>query len=85
VGNGPATAVPTKVSSVPSNASGTGTPVAEISTVLTVEDVQFSQVDGLSRVEVKVSDPNPEYELIFRDGMNRLTLDLPGAIPACVT
>lgn len=80
VGNGPATAVPTKVSSVPSNASGTGTPVAEISTVLTVEDVQFSQVAGLSRVEVKVSDPNPEYELIFRDGMNRLTLDLPGAI-----
>ncbi|MGK7345338.1 MAG: type IV pilus secretin PilQ [Candidatus Nitrospinota bacterium M3_3B_026] len=44
-----------------------------------VVDVAFRQIEGLSKVEVRLSRPDPEFELIARDNLNRLTMNLPGA------
>ncbi|VAX25073.1 Type IV pilus biogenesis protein PilQ [hydrothermal vent metagenome] len=44
-----------------------------------VKDVQFFQTATMSRVEITMSRPNTSYELLSRDEMNRLTIDLPGA------
>ena len=44
-----------------------------------VLDVKFSQTEGLSRIEITMSRPGANYQLIARDKLNRLTLDLPNA------
>ncbi|MDH5637007.1 MAG: type IV pilus secretin PilQ [Nitrospinota bacterium] len=47
---------------------------------LTLDNVEFKQYKGLSRVVVTMSHPNSAYMLLSREKMNRLTLDLPGAV-----
>ncbi len=47
-----------------------------------VQDVKFNLVDGLSQVVVTMSHNNPEYELLAREELERLTINLPGAIVA---
>ncbi len=44
-----------------------------------VKDVKFLQLANMSRVEITMSRPNTSYELLSRDEMNRLTIDLAGA------
>ncbi len=44
-----------------------------------VRDIIFESVDGLDKVTVAMSLPDPEFRLIARKEMNRLTIDLPGA------
>ena len=46
---------------------------------LKLENVEFKQFKGLSRIVVTMSQPGAPYMLLSRDKMNRLTLDLPGA------
>ncbi|MDH5510292.1 MAG: type IV pilus secretin PilQ, partial [Nitrospinota bacterium] len=47
---------------------------------LKLNNVEFKQYKGLSRVVVTMSHPNSPYMLLSRENMNRLTLDLPGAV-----
>jgi len=47
-----------------------------------VENVEFKQFEGMSRVEVTLSRSGVGYELLAREKLNRLTLDLPGALVA---
>jgi type IV pilus assembly protein PilQ len=46
---------------------------------LRLENVEFKQYKGLSRVVVTMSAPSAPYMLLSREKLNRLTLDLPGA------
>jgi type IV pilus assembly protein PilQ len=46
-----------------------------------VTDVKFTQKDKkLARVEITMAKPDPAYELLSRANMNRLTINLPGAV-----
>ena len=47
-----------------------------------VQDVKFNMVDGMSQVVVTMSRQNPKFELLAREKLDRITLDLPGAIVA---
>ena len=44
-----------------------------------VKNVSFRQVGKLSRIEVVMSENDPKYDLISRDRIKRLTIDLPNA------
>ncbi len=54
--------------------------VDPLSAPATVQSVDFRQVSGMSRIEITMSKPNPSYELISRNEMKRLTIDLPNAL-----
>jgi len=57
--------------------------VAELATEFSrLENVEFKQLDRLSRIEVTLSKNDPSYQLLARDNLNRLTLDLPGTVVA---
>ena len=44
-----------------------------------LENVEYKQYKGLSRVVVTMSSPGAPYMLLSREKLNRLTLDLPGS------
>ena len=44
-----------------------------------VKNVSFRQVGKLSRIEIVMSEDEPKYDLISRDRIKRLTIDLPNA------
>lgn len=46
----------------------------------TVENVSFRQVGKLSRIEIVMSSSSPSYDLISRDRIKRLTIDLPNSV-----
>jgi len=57
--------------------------VAELATQFArLENVEFKQLDRLSRIEVTLSQSDPSYRLLARENLNRLTLDLPGTVVA---
>lgn len=45
-----------------------------------LQNVKFHQVGQLSRIEMTMTRPEPSYELLKRDKMNRLTVDLPNTV-----
>lgn len=83
---------PPPVMTAPAASSGSASQAPEARETMTVTDeiegparvvdVRFRQIEGLSRVEIELSRPDPAFELVARDELNRLTVDLPGAFIA---